>query len=159
MYLAFLFVALSLAYFPVAWLLTIFFENRRPVFAVREALRSIGMIAVVAATAIGASMIIPDLELGNRILHALGGGFLVVFICARAARDMHLHIRPLQFVIFATLVATALGVGNELAEFALQYSGLRVFARSVDDTWLDLASNTVGIIAGLCMSALRGERP
>ncbi len=51
-----------------------------------------------------------------------------------------------------------LGVGNEIIEFLLHnYTGLQ-FSTAINDTWLDLVSNTVGaVLAGILLSKLIKE--
>ncbi|HEY4523134.1 MAG TPA: hypothetical protein VJK73_02050, partial [Candidatus Paceibacterota bacterium] len=62
------------------------------------------------------------------------------------ARDIGLSIGRLRFLVVATLIVTTIGVANEHVELALQSFAHLRFAASVSDTWLDLASNTAGIV-------------
>src|SRR4051812_24709864 len=55
-----------------------------------------------------------DRQLANRVLHVLGGGAAGFLACFLAARDAGLALGRLRFFVFAALVVTALGVGNEL---------------------------------------------
>ena len=94
---------------------------------------------------------IRDLELANRILHVLGGGFLGFFVCFIATRNSGVSINKFQFFVFSALIVLALGIGNELLEFLLQNRFNIISAKTASDTWFDLASNVVGIIlAGVC---------
>lgn len=95
-----------------------------------------------------AVMMIPDYEWGNRIQHAIGGGFIAYLVCFLVARDLKLKLGWLQFVSFSFLVVCALGVANEILEFYLQNFAGMLMARSINDTWLDLISNTIGALAG-----------
>ena len=92
------------------------------------------------------SFSIADPEWSNRLLHALGGGFVAFFVCFLVARDSQIDITRFQFFVFSFLLVTAFGVGNEILEFAIQHYLDLTFARDVADTWLDLVSNTVGVL-------------
>lgn len=88
---------------------------------------------------------INNIEISNRILHA-SGSFFAFLVCYLVVRNSNLNLNKLQFFIFCAMVVTTLGVGNEIVEFFLQnYFGL-VAATSINDTWLDLISNTVGLL-------------
>lgn len=102
------------------------------------------VILYLAALSVGILITIFHPELGNRILHAVGGGVLAIVTCFFAIKDSGLKIKPFQFFVIGILVATFLGVGNEIAEYLLQnYFGI-ISAESINDTWLDLVSNTIG---------------
>jgi hypothetical protein len=108
-------------------------------------LTSVGVIVALSFFGYFVAFAIQDQELSNRFLHAFGGGFLGFLTCFLAAKDSSVVINKFQFFIFSVLIVIALGVANEILEFLLQnYVGI-VFATSVNDTWLDLISNTIGI--------------
>lgn len=89
--------------------------------------------------------------IGNRLLHAFGGAFIAFLVCFLVVKDGKLDISKFQFFIISLLMVTALGVVNEIYEFILQNYFDKIAAATVDDTWLDLISNTVGIlVAGIC---------
>lgn len=113
--------------------------------------------ASIAATAL--SLSIPDPFLANRALHGLAGGFMAFFACFLAVRDSRLSLTRFQFFVIAALIVTALGVANELVEFVGQaYFGF-VFAETITDTWLDLLSNSIGILFGaLCFVPFAGKK-
>ena len=115
---------------------------------VRLSRRSVVYIALVAVAGDFVSTLIPDWQLANRVLHILAGGFAGYLACVLAARDASLAIGRARFAIVAALLVTALGVANEHLELALQSFAHLRFAATVSDTWLDLASNTVGIALG-----------
>ena len=106
---------------------------------------SILYIVLFSILAYGTSLSIQDLELSNRILHILGGGFFGFLTCFFATRDSGVRINKFQFFVLSALIVLALGVANELLEFLLQsYAGI-ISAATPTDTWFDLASNTIGI--------------
>ena len=71
---------------------------------------------------------------------------MAIVVCFLAIKDSGVRVRKFQFLIISILVATALGVMNEILEFFLQnYFGF-ISSATVNDTWLDLISNTVGIL-------------
>lgn len=111
-------------------------------------------MAIIVATVVAVLIvviIVPDPALSNRIQHAFAGGFAAFLVCYLVVRDLHIPLNQFQFVVFSTLIVTALGVGNELAEFVFQeYIPIFPFQFSETpiDTWLDLVSNTIGIVLG-----------
>lgn len=73
----------------------------------------------------------------------------MVLVCFLAIKNLQFGISKFQFILVSALTATAFGVGNELLEFFLEnYFGL-IANVSMNDTWLDLLSNTAGIIFAL----------
>ncbi len=110
--------------------------------------KSLVFISVVFLLFFAISEVVTDRDLGNRILHSLAGGFTATLLCFFAMRDSCTNITRLQFAIFTFLIVMSLGVANEITEFAGQNLGLYVFSTSINDTWLDLVSNTVGAIVG-----------
>ena len=111
--------------------------------------RSRYAVLIIVGSSIATSFIasiIPDLALSNRFLHAIGGGFMAMLVCFLASRDSRVSISKFQLISISFLVTTFLGVGNELAEFALQSITGFPFTDSLTDTWLDLTSNTVGAL-------------
>ncbi len=150
MYLIAITVGLCVAYFILLFLFWFFFENKKAEIP-KNSFRSIILIILLSLAGYVVVLNIPDLELGNRFLHAFGGGFLAFMVCFLVVKDSTLPITKFQFFVFSALIVTALGVSNELLEFFLQhYFGL-ISSASTTDTWLDLLSNTVGsIIASTC---------
>ena len=71
---------------------------------------------------------------------------MAMLVCYRAMKDAHLKISRFQFVALSLLLATAMGVANELMEFSIQTTAGIIFAPNTMDTWLDLTSNTVGMV-------------
>jgi len=138
---------LCLAYFFLEHLFSLFFEKHVAHLG-RRSISSVAMIIIVSVLGYYVSSIIPDVELGNRVLHAFGGGFMTMLVCFLVVKDTRINITKFQFFVFSVLVVTAFGVGNEIFEFLLQNYTSLVFANSTADTWLDLISNTIGIIVG-----------
>lgn len=153
MYLILATFALCFSYFIIAIIFSLFFKNEFPVFT-SKSFRSVSTILIASVITILIAISIPDPELSNRILHGLAGGFMAFFVCFLVVRDYKTPISTFQFFIFSALMVTALGVVNELAEFFIQhYTPFFhiVFSASPLDTWLDLVSNTVGIlVAAVC---------
>lgn len=114
----------------------------------RGAFYSLVYIVICISLIFTISLGVPDRGFGNRLLHAFGGGFLSFLICFLVVRDSGLKITRLQFFIFSLFVVTFLGVTNEIAEFFLQNYLAFHFADTINDTWLDLISNTVGALIG-----------
>lgn len=153
MYLVFITLAMCVIYFILLALFPFFFTQKATPLQ-KKSLLPVAYIIAFSVLAYAASFSIADLELGNRVLHAFGGGFLGFLVCFLAARNSKIHINRFQFFMFSALVVLSLGIANELLEFLLQeYSGfLFAASTSIYDTWLDLASNVAGvIIAGVCL--------
>jgi len=93
--------------------------------------------------------VIQDKFWANRVLHAVGGGFNIVLIASLALKDFKIKLPLPQIIIIVFMLATTLGVFNEIIEFFLQQALGWKFATIIEDTWLDLVSNLVGTILGL----------
>ncbi len=156
-FLAFITLGLCATYFILLALFPIFFGQKITVSR-RKPWLSLALIVIVSLLAYTANFSIQNLWLANRILHIFGGGFAGFLACFLAARDSRIQITKFQFFVFSVLIVLALGTANELLEFFLQeYFGF-ISATTVTDTWLDLASNTVGIIiASICFVPFHKE--
>lgn len=148
MYVFLVMVGLWAMYFFLAYCLAFFFEWDRPTFTVTKSIRSLGLISLGAALVFLVMESVESRELANRIEHAFGGGFLAFLTCYMVARDVGRSLTRFQFFVLAFLTVTALGVANEILEFiAQEYFGY-VLAKNLNDTWLDLISNTIGAFLG-----------
>lgn len=144
MYVFFVAFGLSVMYFVLSYCLARFFEWERPTFPRGRTARSLLFIFLGASLVFIVMNIVEDRQIANRIEHAFGGGFLAFLVCYLVARDMGRPITRFQFFVLSFLVVTALGVANEILEFiAQEYFGV-YFAKNLNDTWLDLISNTIG---------------
>ncbi len=144
-YMVFLTVAFCVVYAGLLFFFPYFFEKRKVVLS-RRSIISLVWIAGLSLLAYFVSYNISDQQLGNRILHAFGGGFLALLTSFFAARDSKVQITKFQFFVMSLLLVTSLGVANELAEFVMQTVTGTMFTDSLIDTWLDLTSNTVGLL-------------
>lgn len=149
LYFLFLAVGFWLTYAVLLFIFPLFFTGRPP----RPTGRSVLSLAFIFAALLAVFILVTvihdhDRVLANRLLHALGGGFLSFFVCYRVVLDTRLAIGRFQFLVFSALVVTALGVGNEILEFFLAiWLGVNLQTDGFD-TWLDLVSNAVGTAAG-----------
>lgn len=84
----------------------------------------------------------PDHEIGNRIQHALGGGFAIVLIVYYSCIASNVPIQRRQFFFLAFFLASCFGIFNELLESIMQIGWGMFFADSIEDTWYDLWSNS-----------------
>lgn len=134
----------AIAYVAVSFLSALFFSGKLPRFG-RESVRSIVILAVLIAAVFAVVAFIPDVDLGNRFQHAVGGGVLGVVLCFLVFRDQRIRVKRFQFFVWCVLIVMALGVGNELFEFLAQSFSTMIFADNPLDTWRDLASNMAGI--------------
>jgi len=158
MYLVLVTLGLCVAYVGLLFLFPMFFEQTRA-SVTKKSFHSIAIIVLGSLAGYAVALSIPNLEIGNRVLHGFGGGFMGFLVCYLAAKDSGLQVNRVQFFLLSALVVTALGVGNELLELFLHYVVGFVFAKSPNDTGLDLLSNTVGIlIAAACLVPRIGKK-
>ncbi len=122
------------------------FFGKKSIGLSQTSLSSILIIVVSAFLAYIVSALIPDAAWGNRVQHAVGGGVVAFLVCFCATGDSGVRMSRFQFVALSVLIVTALGVANEMFEYVLQTFGIALFAETPEDTWLDLVSNTVGIV-------------
>ncbi len=154
-------LALTVLY-PIVYVVVLF--SIPLVFGVRANIsyrKSAVSIAIIVALylAICATSSFMNEELANWLLHTWGGGALAALACFFAMRDSGLAWTTLQFLTLGFLVATALGVANELVEFFLQNQFGLIFAESIQDTWVDLTNNTLGALLMLaCLRLFTGSR-
>ena len=152
MYLLGLLFIYCVAYVVLFFGISLFFTNSLPRLKCRSII-SIGLIIAFYFSVLIISSLIPDLEWSNRILHTFGGGFLIVLVTFLATKDSGTKINAFQFFIVGISAGALFGVANEIFEFILQNRFGFIFANSINDTWLDLISNTIGsIFASLFMA-------
>lgn len=144
-YLVILTAIFCAVYLSLLFVLPAFFKNGAPQLTMRSLLPCIWIIGVSVLMYI-VSITMADEALGNRLLHMFGGGFLAFAACFFATRNSNVNIAKFQFFLLSMLVVTTLGVGNELLEFLLQSTTGVIFAPTINDTWLDLLSNTIGAL-------------
>ena len=140
-------IGLGASYFLLSFIFSKFFSQPLAI----EKLKKLKPVCIIVVLSLVISAISHEMPVGpdNRFLHALGGGLMVVLVCFLAIKNLQFGISRFQFIVVSALTATAFGVGNELLEFFLEnYFGL-IANVSLNDTWLDLLSNTVGIIFAL----------
>jgi hypothetical protein len=145
MYLLFITLGLCLSYFIFYYLLFMFVSVSNEKFGKKTIYSLVGVF--IASLIIYIIVFnISDLVLGNRLLHTFGGGFLGVLVCFLVVKDKKIDLTKLQFFVLSLLLVTFLGVLNEILECVLQnYFGI-ISADSINDTWFDLISNTVGLL-------------
>jgi hypothetical protein len=151
-YLFLLTVAISFSYFPIRWLLHYFFDFKQPALGNRWIISCLE-IAIFSLFVYFVSYSISNEDLGNRIIHAFGGGFLAYMVSFLAAKDSGLILPKAKFFIFTFMLVMTLGIGNEVVEFFLQNNFGFTAAPTINDTWLDLMSNITGtLIAAVCFT-------
>lgn len=147
-------IGMAVFYFLSYYFFYFFFKNSKPpTLAIQTAIRSLFYIVAFSLAVYFISYNIPSLSWGNRIIHTFGGGFLAYLTCFLAVKDSRLKIGRIRFFIFSALLVVALGVFNEIAEFVLQNYFNFWAAPTINDTWLDLISNSVGILlSAICFT-------
>ena len=143
-------LAYPAAYVAVFFVFPYFFGAKAPKLGMQSVYSILKILAVFLLFFV-LSEVVQDEELGNRILHSMAGGFTALVMCFYAASDSKVVITSFQFSVFSFLLVTTLGVGNEIAEFFGQRYTSLVFAPHINDTWLDLISNTVGALLGMAV--------
>jgi len=146
MYLLIITAGLCLTYFVLYFLFSIFFKNSTTVLN-SKAMVSVLYIVLGSFLSYVVSTNISNLQLANRVLHALGGGAVGMLICFLVVRDSKLKINRFQFFVFSFLIVMTLGIANETIEYFLQTYAHYIFAPTPTDTWLDLISNLTGALA------------
>ncbi|MDP3800174.1 MAG: hypothetical protein Q8Q90_02000 [bacterium] len=134
-----------LVYSFLFYLFPLFFKNTIP-SSKEFSFVSLFYILISCLVAFTASFSVKDLDLSNRILHTFGGGFITFLVCFLVVKNTKLQISRFQFFTFSFLVVISLGAANEILEYFLQNYLSFSFAKSANDTWLDLISNTVGAL-------------
>ncbi len=145
MYLALVSFALCLVYIGLFFLFPAFFGQKMVRFPLRS-FYSIALIVFFSGVVFAISLAIPNAETSNRIMHIFGGGFISYLICFLAVLDSKTRVGKFQFFVFSFLLVIALGVGNEILEYFLQNYTMFSFAKTANDTWLDLISNCAGAL-------------
>lgn len=146
-YLFFISLSLGASYFFLSLVFSKLFSQPLP----DRSLNKLYPFSIIMFLSLAISAVTHEMPTGidNRLLHALGGGFLVILVCFLALKNLQSGISRFQFIVISALTATAFGVANELLEFFLQYYFDLVANAGLNDTWLDLLSNTIGIIVAL----------
>lgn len=159
LYLMVITAGLCAAYVALIFFFPFFFQIKSSKVSKRSIVRSLFALILLSIAGYAVAFSIPDLELGNRVLHGFGGGFMAFFACFLAAKDSRLPIDRVRFFILCALIVTALGVANELAELFLERCCGLPLPETLDDTWLDLMSNTVGLLlASACFVPFSGQK-
>lgn len=142
----------TVAYVTLFFGCSYFLTNAWPKLTLRS-LQPLVSIFIFFAVVWAIVCIIPDADFANRVLHAVGGGSLIVLTAFFALRTSGTRVNRFQFFVIGIAVAAVFGVANEIMEFFLQnYFGM-FMAGSINDTWLDLMSNTVGsLLAIACLA-------
>ncbi len=120
---------------------------------VRKSLPSLLIITSLSFIGYIVAFSISNEEIGNRVLHGFGGGFMALLTCFLSVRDMKLKIDTFQFSLVSFMIVMCLGIGNEILELILHNTTSLVFTRSINDTWLDLVSNLIGCLIALSLFA------
>ncbi|MFZ2252730.1 MAG: hypothetical protein WAW13_00985 [Minisyncoccia bacterium] len=151
MYLVAISVSLCISYFVLFFLIPELFNQERRRRIELSSIKSVVLILLLSFFGYFIAFNISDIELSNRFLHGFGGGFMAFLVCFLVVRDSKVRINKFQFLILSILIVTTLGVANEILEFLLQNFAGFTIAVTINDTWLDLVSNTVGsLLAAAC---------
>ena len=143
MYFLTLSIGYLLAYPLITWSIQLFFRERK---STQLSFIHASIIFAWLLVSIVWAQMISDIEISNRILHACGGGMAIVLITYCASRASRIVLSRFQFFCIAFAIASIFGICNELFESVLQWVyGMR-FALSVEDTWYDLWSNSIGAL-------------
>lgn len=98
--------------------------------------------------------VIKDEILGNRFLHAFGGGFMAFFTTLLVLKDNKVVLSKRLLLILGFAIVLTFGLLNEVIELFLQNHTSYLFAQSREDTLLDLTSNTIGFLILFVMVTL-----
>lgn len=94
--------------------------------------------------------------IGNFMLHAVGGGITSAFIYKYLSSLLNIKLNWRLSLVGLFMFTSALGVLNELAEYAAELLNLGIFTFDRHDTWRDFVANTSGSILAwaviMCLS-------
>ena len=85
-------------------------------------------------------------KVGNFMLHAVGGGITSALIFKYLSNRLSIRLNWRLGLAALFMFTSALGVLNELAEFAAELLNLGIFTLDRQDTWRDFVANTSGAI-------------
>lgn len=83
-------------------------------------------------------------KIGNFMLHAVGGGIPSALIFKYLCNLLNIRLNWRLSLGALFMFTSALGVINELAEFAAELLNLGMFTYDRQDTWRDFVANTSG---------------
>jgi hypothetical protein len=107
------------------------------------------LVAAVIVQAIAGiiSIVVSDRIVGNFFYHAIGGGATAALLYFYLIKTYSLHYSWRVELVTLYCFVSALGVMNELAEYAGEFAiRVGIFSWDSHDTWRDLTANTVGAI-------------
>lgn len=152
-------IAYTLLYFALLWLVPTFFNQKHYNIATRKTVRSLLIFLPLTLVFLLIANYLISGEFGNRIQHAIAGGFTAYMIYFLSVKDSGVKISPFQALVFGFLLISTLGVLNELLEFILQNSIGIIFNNNDPlDTWKDLASNTFGILLAMLVFTMQKRK-
>ncbi len=107
---------------------------------------------LIQAIASIVSLVVTDRVVGNFFYHAIGGGVTTTLLYIYLIKTYGLHYSWRVELVWLYGFVSALGVMNELAEYAGEFA-IRVgfFSWDSHDTWRDLTANTSGAILAWLM--------
>lgn len=154
-YFLFLTTSITLSYFVIPFIIS-HLLNIKLDYNLRnnklKILRSLTLITTFSIVTFLISGFFFDKELGNRFLHSIGGGFVMVLVIFFSIKDFNIKINRIQYLIISLLIVTFLGVINELTEYIFQLQFNLIFNNNIYDTWLDLGSNLIGSILAISIT-------
>ena len=84
---------------------------------------------------------------GNFVYHAVGGGVVTTLLYVYLKRTYGLRFNWRVELVLIYAFVSALGVLNELAEYAFEMLNLGLLSFDSHDTWRDFVANTSGAVA------------
>lgn len=87
-------------------------------------------------------------KVGNFLLHSIGGGLAPACIFRYLTATLGWSLNWRFSLVGTFMLASSLGVINELAEFGAELLLIGTFSFDSQDTWRDLAANTLGAVVG-----------
>ncbi len=102
---------------------------------------------LVQAIASIISLVVSDRIVGNFFYHAIGAGATATLLYVYLIKTYDLHYSWRVELVTLYCFVSALGVMNELAEYAGELAiRVGIFSWDSHDTWRDLTANTLGAI-------------
>lgn len=116
--------------------------------------------ALLFQAAAGVVFAIYTTKEGNFFYHAVGGGVMTTLLFIYLQKTYRLHFNWRVDLVLLYAFVSALGILNELAEYAFELLGFGKLSFDAQDTWRDFVANTSGAIIawGVCRLAVRINR-
>ncbi len=126
----------------------------------REIIKNSQLLILCPVIVLAFLFVLPQLiyneNLGNFLLHFLGGGVVTSIIFEYIKLNLKIKISIITQLALLFFLISGLGCLNEMMEFLLDTLTNKQYSYSRLDTWKDILANTLGVYIGfLALSAIK----